>query len=252
MLFLWGFCSVIGVLIARYCRHKTWWLYAHVSAQMFAFLCTLPSAIVAAYSSSLQYKDGTIEAQLAGSYNEAPTSSVAKAHLNIGPIITCLTILQGYLGKYRLHDLKLPFDSCAIVTLTRTNMQSIKIGTVHRILGKLLLSLAMAQMYLGCSLLFHSNSVARTFITYLAMLLCIFAGLEIFVLPKNEPIPIDDIRNHAKDIEYIVHKRVADCLHPCFAYGVIAALDFGFQRNHQKQRALGADLGASEGEDNEL
>ena len=231
MLFLWGCSSIIGVLIARYMRHKDWWLYAHVSAQTFAFFCTLPGAAVAAYTSSLYYKDEGVEAQLAGSYNERPNRSVfVKMHIMIGPMITCLTIIQGYLGKYRLHDLALPTPSCRLVTLTRTPEQSDTIGIVHGILGKVLLALAMTQTFTGCSMLFNDKKVMSTFIAFWAMLLCIFAGLELFVLPKHQRLPLPVAFKKAKDIEKGFWQRVRDHAHPRISNLGKSALGSGFDK----------------------
>ena len=51
------------------------------------------------------HKDDGITAQLEGSYHKFPAETTGQTiHLVLGPIITGLTILQGMMGKLRLHE----------------------------------------------------------------------------------------------------------------------------------------------------
>ena len=42
MLTLWALLSLSGVIVARYFRHRPWWLYVHVRLQKLSFICVLP------------------------------------------------------------------------------------------------------------------------------------------------------------------------------------------------------------------
>jgi hypothetical protein len=156
--------------------------------------------LVGAYASSRMHKDDGITAQLEGSYHKFPAETTGQTiHLVLGPIITGLTILQGMMGKLRLHDISI----CGCYDLSYTDEQRDRIGVVHAILGKVLLALAMAQVFTGAACLFSGDreEVEATFYAYFGVVFCIFLGLEVFLLPYKKRLPLVTAFVKAKAID---------------------------------------------------
>lgn len=203
MLLMWAGFSVAGVIVARYFRHYSWWLYVHVTFQKMSFFCTLPAALIGAYASSRYYEGEGVGAQFAGSYNHRPEiSTSAKLHIVLGPIVTVLTILQGFLGKLRLHDLKFKCHG----TVSCTPAQRDTVGLVHAVCGKILLALAMTQLFTGASNVFWKEEmvVRSAFAAYWGSLFCLFLGLEVFYLPQTTRLPLLEAFKRAKAIDEAV------------------------------------------------
>ena len=224
MITIWAVCTLIGVVIARYFRHKKWWLYGHFIMQSFAFLCTLPMAILAFYTG---FAGG--QKNITTNFHKPGGDIIINWHLAAGPIITILTILQGLSGKLRLHDLHIPSSRWTCFIIKRTSRQARLLGRFHSVIGKLLLTLAMGQLYTGCHMLFDDKEVESGFFSFWSLLICALVGLEILVLRRNPRKFYKEAITYARELDTKIWDSIHSIQCPCLTHPAQTVLGLGLR-----------------------
>jgi hypothetical protein len=147
MCIIWGINITIGVFVARYTRHRTWWFGAHRLLQSMSTIITWPTLYIATQMVRVHFNS---------------------VHAYIGIFITVVTSAQAFLGTFavtvkRLQARRLT-ASVSVKTLSRSasthverleeklalvenkHKLSAKSRIVHRIVGRCLVALAVLQV----------------------------------------------------------------------------------------------------------
>ena len=125
---IWSVTTLLGGIIARYFRKYAWWIDAHQFLQTVASVLSLPLTVLSYLGKG-------------GSENNAHYTS---AHGLFGIIFASSASLQGLLGTFAHASYA---HTCGFKCKMHSFMH--KVRATHRTLGKLLLTAATVQIFLG-------------------------------------------------------------------------------------------------------
>lgn len=154
----WSTVVAAGVFIARYCRHKPWWLTAHIQLMTIGSLGTAGFAAVAVAMVQPERQGLTV-------------------HHILGGVVGALTILQASAGKY-VHELE---------KSQKSSTRGRAVGIIHRVQGKLLLATAAYQVYLGIDMLIEPLTPWFLGWTAAVSILFIFGEARLQLCPPKPP-----------------------------------------------------------------
>ncbi len=175
----WSTLIAAGVFVARYCRHKPWWMTVHIQLMTIGSLGTAGFAAVAV--AMVQ-----------------PERQGLSAHHILGLTIGVLTLAQASAGKY-VHQLH---------KNNREHGLGSCLTACHKILGKLLLTVAAYEIWLGLDMLVAA--LTKLFLGWFAVLVAVFtlAEARLHLCPTAMPAADDDVHDsghaearHAQDRE---------------------------------------------------
>jgi hypothetical protein len=127
MFFGWGLASLSGVFVARYCRHKRWWIETHVKLQSAASVGAVSALILAV---------GIVQSQL------------AHWHAILGATVMTLTIAQVGMGAF-IHAQRMQ----RLGAEGGAHRTELWVAMGHRTLGRCLVLSAVVNAFEGLRLL---------------------------------------------------------------------------------------------------
>jgi len=165
----WGAFSIVGALIARYCKHYPWWTKAHRACVGVGFIMTLPLTFLAFYSH--------VDAHY-GTY-----------HGKLGLSVACMSVSQGLLGtvlfgRFGCGPCEKPTPPCINLEGSARAIIRKYVARLHRLLGWLTILLAFTTIFFGlwafscevqCRLV---SDITYYYFGYLAMLITPLCCLE--------------------------------------------------------------------------
>jgi len=172
MFFGWGLASAAGVYVARYCRHKRWWIEFHVKLMSAASVGAISALILAV---------GIVQTQL------------AHWHAVLGATVMSLTLVQVGMGWYihsrRMLRLGAEGGSSAVEAW---------VAVAHRMTGRCLFAGAMVNMFEGLRLIGATSVFAASLGAFLSLVGGAFVVAEIQLqLSRRRP---DAQRKQQKDL----------------------------------------------------
>jgi hypothetical protein len=159
----WSTVVAVGVFIARYCRHRSWWLTAHITLMTIGSLGTAGFVVVAITMVQPDSRAAAVEA--------GPTDAGSRHHL-LGGLLGLCTMLQASAGKF-VHEMDKADKAKGGSRRRRARMAR----WYHIIQGKLLLGGAVYQIWMGLEMLLEHLSTA--FLVYCAAVGLVFVAAEV-------------------------------------------------------------------------
>jgi hypothetical protein len=126
---IWSLTTLVGGVIARYFRYKSWWIDAHEFLQTVATVLSLPLTVL-----SWMGKGGT----------NSSAQHYSSVHGMFGIVFATAASVQGTLGSIS-HMMFAHTNGC----ICKQHKLMARVRSVHRSLGKSLLLVATAQIVLG-------------------------------------------------------------------------------------------------------
>jgi len=148
MVMTWAIFTSTGVIIARYCRHKHWWIHVHRRMQTAGFLLTLPLTFL-----SFATKESN--------------AHYVVIHSQLGLTVSILSFCQGILGGLLFGAIS--FGPCINFPLKVRRSIRIVVRFLHHWNGRFVVSLALAVIFLGLLQLGLPEAFQITYGLYLGM-----------------------------------------------------------------------------------
>jgi len=187
MIMTWAIFTATGVVVARYGRHKHWWIHVHRRMQTAGFLLTLPLTFL-----SFATK------------NEGTHYSVI--HSQLGLTVSILSFIQGLLGGLLFGAIS--FGPCIAIPIKVKKQIRLVARFLHHWNGRCVVSLALAVIFLGMIQLGIEEAYQITYIVYLCLGFIGLCYLEVnhrmrphhtHSTPSAKPIDEDERPTHYEE-----------------------------------------------------
>ena len=147
----WSTTNLVGIFIARYCRHHSWWITWHIGFMSFGVAGTAGMVAVAA---------------------SMVRNQMNSTHHVVGSCVGLLSLVQSSLGTW-VHNYSPEERHCL-------EKKHVWVATfIHKLLGKVLVGMALSNVWLGYELLPIGSSIKVVWSLWVLMTAVAFMVAEV-------------------------------------------------------------------------